>query len=112
MKYNFLKILKDKLKINKKPESQKAVKQLSELQIKFLASQKAAKYVKEIRDKNFLHPTKKLALELAELEKKYIEINMEYVKFYENKRNEDLSKDTLSALQKELDEVTTKILCK
>lgn len=77
--------------------------QYTELQRRFLAYKKELKHLRELQSEYSVHPTKELALELHSLDKKVVKLNMEYIKFYENKR-----KNALSVFQKELDKVTTK----
>jgi len=92
---NIFKTLKNRLHASKKP-------QYTELQTKYLAHKKARKHLQELQDENSKHPTKELELEIQQYDKKFVEINMEYIKFYEDARN-----NALMVLQKELDDVTT-----
>lgn len=75
----------------------------TELQTKYLAYHDASKHLRELQASHSLHPTKELELEIQQLDKKVVKINMEYISFYENKR-----KKALSGFQKELDKVTIK----
>jgi len=91
---NIFKIIKNKIKNLKESRHTK-------LQTKYVVYQKATEHLKELKARYLQLPTKDLNLEIHQFEKKVVEINMKYIKFYEGVRNKALSKS-----KKEIDKVT------